>query len=511
VTIGKLHPDEWTTVFEGRWRQRNGLTIVDGAGSGFGGRSLCLAKQAAPPLPFEMAVTVRLDNEAGAGGLAFHADGGDRHYGFYPSAGKLRLSRFEGPDVYSWHVLVEKASPHYRPCEWNTLKVRIEKEKIRCYVNDHLVIESEDINLSEGKVGLVKFRSTHVEFKHFQVAAKVPSTRPSADLLARVTKLVEDVSPEGPPRAELIDNLAPDAPASLEVLEQRAKRLEQQAVRLRALAQAVHEKRVLDELARAVKGDESKLDLVTAGLWIARLDNPELDVAAYRRQVDRLGREIAAAVPKGADEKAKLAVLNKELFEQRGFHGSRADYYNRANSYLNEVIDDREGLPITLCVLYLELAGRLGVQVVGIGLPGHFVVQHRPAKGEAYLIDVYEGGKVLSREDADRKVRAITGEPLRKRDLAPVGKRAILVRMLQNLAGAARRAEHLPGLLRYESAILVIAPDRVEDRLVRAGARFQSGDRQGALDDLDWLLTNAPKGVDRQRILELRGIITRQK
>jgi regulator of sirC expression with transglutaminase-like and TPR domain len=511
VTIGKLPADEWTTVFEGRWRQRGGRIIVDGAGSGFGGRSLCLSKLPVPALPFELAVTVRLDDEAGAGGLAFHADGGERHYGFYPSGGRLRLSRFEGPDVYSWHVLAEKPSPHYRPGEWNTLKVRIDKDKIRCYVNDHLVIESDDNNLTEGKVGLVKFRSTHVEYKHFQVAAKIASARPTADLTARVAKLAEGVPPEGPPSAELVDGLAPDAPASLEVLEQRAKRLEQQAARLRELAQAVHEKRVLDELARAVQGDDAKVDLVTAGLLIARLDNPELDVAAYRRQVDRLAQDISAAIPKGADEKAKLAILNKELFEQRGFHGSRADYYNRANSYLNEVLDDREGLPITLSVLYLELASRLGVSLVGIGLPGHFVVQHRPAKGEPYLIDVYEGGKPLSHKDADRKVRAFTGEPLRKKDLAPVGKRAILVRMLQNLAGVARRAEYLPGFLRYENAILAIAPDRVEDRLLRAGARFQSGDRKGALADLDWLLANARDNVDRRRIQELRAIIMRQK
>jgi S1-C subfamily serine protease len=99
VTIGTLNKDEWQTVHEGRWRQRNGIVIVDGPGSGFGGRALCLSRLPVPPVPYEAAVTVRLDTEAGAGGLAFDADGGDRHYGFYPSAGKLRLSRFEGPTV----------------------------------------------------------------------------------------------------------------------------------------------------------------------------------------------------------------------------------------------------------------------------------------------------------------------------------------------------------------------------------------------------------------------------
>src|SRR5205085_9152402 len=107
-----------------------------------------------------------------------------------------------------------------------------------------------------------------------------------------------------------------------------------------------------------------------------------------------------ASFPQDADEAAKLTALNKYLFTERGFHGSRSDYYNRANSYLNEVIDDREGLPITLSVLYMEIARRLGVKVVGIGLPGHFIVQHLPAKGERQLIDVYGGGKALTREQA---------------------------------------------------------------------------------------------------------------
>jgi regulator of sirC expression with transglutaminase-like and TPR domain len=511
VTIGTLNRDDWTTFFEGRWRQRNGRVIVDGPGSGFGGRTLCLSKLPVPAVPFEVGVTVRLEPEAGAGGLAFHADGGNRHYGFYPSAGKLRLSRFEGPDVFSWKVLEEKPSPHYRPGEWNVLKVRVEKDKIRCYVNDHLVIELAETGLTEGKVGLVKFRDTHVEFKNFALGKTVPTARPAPDLLARVGKLVEGIPAAGAPRPDLVERLMPDAPASQAALEERARLLEQQAVRLRELAQAVHEKRVTDELNRVLRGEDGKVDLVHAALLVSFLDNPELDVASYRRQVDRLAREVAAAMPKGADEKTKLAVLNRELFEQRGFHGSRGDYYNRANSYLNEVLDDREGLPITLSVLYLELARRLGVEVVGIGLPGHFVVQHRPAKGKAALIDVYEGGKPLTRAEANRKVRAITGAPLREEDLAAVPKKAIVIRMLENLAAGAERSEQLRTLLRYQNVILALAPDRVQDRLRRAGARYQTGDHTGALEDIDWLLKNAPEDVNRERLLELRRFITRPK
>src|SRR5262249_42582619 len=127
LTIGALDPDEWQPRGGSRWRRRAGRILVEGAGDGFGGRSLCLSPHPAPELPFEVAVTVKLADESGAAGLAFHADGVDRHYGFYPSAGQLRLTRFEGPDVFTWKVLRQQASPHYHPGDWNTLKVRLGK------------------------------------------------------------------------------------------------------------------------------------------------------------------------------------------------------------------------------------------------------------------------------------------------------------------------------------------------------------------------------------------------
>jgi regulator of sirC expression with transglutaminase-like and TPR domain len=504
VTIGTINPEEWTTVFEGRWRQRNGQITVDGPGSGIGGRSLCLSRRDVPPLPYEVAVAVRLDDESGAGGLVFHADGGDKHYGFYPSNGQLRLSRFEGPDVFNWKVLVQKSSRHYHPGEWNTLKVRVEKDKIRCYVNDQMVIESTDTALTSGKVGLAKFRSSRVEFKQFQLAKEVPPLAPPADLVARITKAVEKLSGEGPAPAAVVDSLLPDAPASQAVLRQRAKQLEQQAVQLRDLAQAVHHKGVLAELERATQGKDSAVDLLQAALLVARLDNEELDVAAYRQQVERMAKEVAATLPRDADEKAKIAALNKYLFEERGFHGSRSDYYNRSNSYLNEVIDDREGLPITLSVLYLELGKRIGLKLEGVGLPGHFVVRQVSGPGKTQLIDVYEGGKPLSRADAERKVQAMTGGPLKEEHLATVDKRAIVVRMLHNLSGIARKEEDAKRLLRYVDAILTVDPDEAEDRMLRTLLRAHLGDRAGAIADADWLLEHEPPGLDRARVLKLR-------
>jgi len=511
LTIGALDPAEWTPVFGARWRQHAGHILVEGPGDGFGGRSLCLRQHPTPPVPFEMAVTVRLDDEAGAAGLVFAADGGDNHYGFYPSAGKLRLTRFAGSDVFSWKILRQEPCPHYRPGDWNTLKVRIEKDRLRCFVNGELVFESAEFDPAGAKVGLAKFRDTAAEFKNFRVAKELVSPRPPDDVVKRITQSVANISPQHPARPELVKSLLPDADLSLRLLRDRAKLLEQEAGQLRQLSQAVHYQRVEAELVKALQGKEEDIDLVYAALLVARLDNDDLDIEPYHKEIERMASDLQAALPKDADGPAKLTALNKYLFAERGFHGSRADYYNRSNSYLNEVLDDREGIPITLSVLYMELARRLGLNVAGIPMPGHFVVQYQPEKGEGQLIDVFEGGKTLTRKEANQRVAEQTGEPLSDEELKPNNKKAIVIRILHNLLGIAGRNRDAPGTLHYLDAILAIDPDAAHDRLMRAALRYQSGQKKEALEDADWFVDHHPKGEDAERALELRRIIERER
>ncbi len=509
LTLGALDPDDWQPLLGSRWHQRAGRIRVEGPGNGFGGRSLCLSMHAVPELPYEVSVAVRLEDEAGAAGLAFHADGGVKHYGFYPSNVQLRLTRFEGPDVLSWKILRQEPSPHYRPGDWNTLKVRLEKNRIRCWVNDHVVFESDDAEWTAGRVGLAKFRDTVAEFKHFRVGRELPSSTAPHDVTARVLKTVEGLSPGAPLKPELLGRLAAEGSTAPEVLRVRAQALEQQAGQLRQLAQAAHQQAVLAELARVLQGKEEEVDLLRAALLIARLDNEDVDVEAYRAEVERMARKIGAGLARDAGEKARLAALNKHLFTERGFHGSRGDYYNRSNSYLSEVIDDGEGIPITLSVLYIELGRRLGLKLTGVGLPGHFVVRYTPATGEPQLIDVYEGGQTLSKEDAAGLVKAYTGEAPREQDLADVSKRAIVVRMIHNLLNGAASEQDAPAMLRYLDAILVVNPDAAQEHGRRAGLRLQTGDKSGALQDLDWLLEHRPEGLDLDQARRLREQLSR--
>jgi regulator of sirC expression with transglutaminase-like and TPR domain len=508
LTIGALDPDEWEPLMGSQWRQRAGRIQVEGFGKGFGGRSLCLSRRTLPPLPCELAVTLRLEDEGGAAGLAFYADGGDRHYGFYPTGSRLRLTRFDGPDVFSWKILQEKATPHYRSGEWNTLKVRLERDGFRCFVNDQLVFESKDDGLSEGRVGLAKFRDTVAEFKHFRLGKQVPPATTPADVAVRVGKLIDALPRDGKVSKQEVGRLSPEGPAGTAILRERARRLEEQAAHLRHLAATVNQRNVLDELARATAGKDEDIDLLRAALLIARLDNDDVDVEAYRGEVDRMARKLGDKPAKGASEKDKIEALNRYFFSERGFHGSRSDYYNRSNSYISEVIDDREGLPITLSVLYIELARRLGVKVEGVGLPGHFVVRHVPRKGEGRMIDVFEGGVTLSAEEAGRRVEQATGRPLRTEQLAAVGKKAIVVRMLQNLLNVAGREKDSAGILRYLDAILTVDPEAADARALRAGVLYQQGDRAGALQDVDWLLDRQPDGLDLDRVRQMKRILS---
>ncbi len=511
-TIGALRERDWTPLFGANWRQRAGRILVDDVGSGFGGRSLCLSTQAVPGEPFEVAVEVKFTPEDGAAGLVFHADGLDRHYGFYPSDGRLRLTRFNGPSVYTWKVLDERAHKAYRPGEWNRLKVRVDADRVQCFVNDDLVTETTDRVLTSGAVGLAKFRSTEAEFRNFRVATSIPSVQPDAELLKQVSEVGGTLPLDTPPPQAAVDKLLPSAAVAASTLEQEARKLEQRARRLRELAAEVHAQKTQQELAELFKSESGDVDLLRASLLLARLDNPEVDVDAYVREVELMVEDIRQTLSEDATADDRLAALNRYLFEQAGFHGSRTEYYNKSNSYLNEVIDDREGLPITLSVLYIEIARRIGLTVHGVCLPGHFSVQVVKNDEPGQVIDVFDNARVMSGEEIlklvrqyfpvenDERIASLTQE-----FLAPADARSILVRMLANLRNAVEEENDVEAALRYVSTALAVDPDHLESRARRIQLRGTSGRLAGAIEDIDWMLEKRPDGLDVGRVLQLRA------
>lgn len=507
LTIGALDPDKWKPSPGGRWRQRAGRILVDGRGGGFGGRALCLSTMAPPALPFEMAVEVKFDSTDGAAGLVFHADGGDKHYGFYPSNGAMRLSRFDGADVYAWKILREIRSPYLNRTGWNWLKVRVEKDRLQCFVNDELVIEERDTEYSSGQVGLCKFRQTEAEFKGFKVAAAIARSRPSEEATNRVSKVVSDlISDAGLPAAT--EALIGDGPDGVTLLEEQAIKLEQQAQRVRKLASSLQLKQTLAEFEKTLKVKDETFDLLRAGLLVSRLDNPELDLDAYVMDVERHARRALEGLPADASEAARFEALNRYLFDEQGFHGSRTDYDNRSNSYLNEVLDDREGLPITLSVLYLEIAKRMGLNVVGVGFPMHFMVRHEPREGESQLVDVFDRGRLLTKADARAKLATLTDESWNDSFLDSMPARRIIERMLSNLLSTAAESEDAERMLRYVEVGLIINSESGRDRFFRAALSYRTQRWAQARLDVEWLRTHE-SNISDQAIEDLSRAIER--
>jgi serine protease Do len=512
LTIGALDDADWRIHYGGRWRQRAGRIHVETPGSGFGGRSLCFSKHPSPNGTFEIQARVKLHDDDGAAGLIFCAQGNDQHYGFYPTSGQLRLTRFDGPTVTSWDIIKTVPAPDYRPGDWNTLKVRVTPDTITCFLNDKQVIQSTDTRYRTRTVGLAKFRHTRAEFRSFQVGTQLPPVGPTPKITRTITDLVKNLPAAGEFPSELLGQLVPLGEAGPQVLRNRARELQQQAARLKVLAQQVHQRRAVEAIEAALKLPDEKIDLIHTAMLIAWLDNDEVDVEAYDRQFDRMANKLKRSLLQDATLEQKSQALQTFFFTQQGFHGSRIDYYSRSNSYLNEVIDDREGLPISLAVVFMELGRRIGLDVQGVGLPGHFVVRIPAKTTPGQLIDVFDGGRSMPLNEAHQRIlssytQAPTGEA---RDtvlaefLAAAKRKDILVRMLGNLSGSARQRSDEPAIRRYADVILAVDPDNWTQRGIRIQLALRKGLYKQALADIDWLLEHQREVIDVQRLEGLR-------
>ena len=503
LTLGKLDPDRWRALTDARWTRSGGTIRAEGGAQGFGNRALCLRTDPMPDLPCEISVRVKLENESGAAGLVFCADGKDRHYGFYPSGGGLRLTRFDGPDVYSWKILAQTSSKAYRQGDWNWLSVRVEKDRIICRVNETVVFNEADRELRGGSAGLAKFRDTVAEFQSFRVGKETPAAMPSSADRAKVAKAVGDQVPD----SAALDNLAKLGPMAADALREEARELEARAKRLKDLANATRHRAALDAIAAHLKSPEGPGWLAKGALLLARIDRDDIDIDERLDEIARLAKRAGETAKGVADPAARLDAF---LFEELGFHGARAEYHHHSNSDLASLLDDREGMPLTLAMLYLEIGWRLGLKLDGVGLPGHFVVRWNRDKDKPVFVDVYERGKRLPEADLPKLAGLPPGSTLPKDSLKAMTRKAMLARMARNLAGSAGRVDDEGGQLRHYDALLVIDPESGVERGARAMLRARAGDFTGALADIDMLIENPPEGVDVDKLAALRRRLAEQ-
>lgn len=248
-------------------------------------------------------------------------------------------------------------------------------------------------------------------------------------------------------------------------------------------------------------------DLAAAALWIAAEEYPELDPAAYLGYLDDVAGAVAARRPEALDPEAARDALSEELFVRQGFAGNATEYYDPRNSYLNDVIDRRRGIPITLAVVYLSIGRRLGMPVHGVNAPGHFLVRH----GE-HVLDPFARGRSVTDGTLLEQLRQMhVPDPdahLRRLLASPPDTRTILVRMLGNLKANHLQRKDFVRSLAVVDRLVHIEPGNplwLRDR----GALYQRLDcARAATADLERYLELAPDDseadVIRETIVKLR-------
>ena len=257
--------------------------------------------------------------------------------------------------------------------------------------------------------------------------------------------------------------------------------------------------------------EDEQIDLLTSALTIAKLEYPELDVAGYRERVTSIAEHVKSRIGRAAESLETLAIINEVLFGDEGFRGNVSDYYDPKNSFFNDVLDRKLGIPITLSVLYMEVARRAGVPVFGVGMPGHFLLKFYEVDGRELFLDAYNSGRLLSPEDCQERLTEIyNGQiPLDAKFLTPVGKRQILTRMLNNLRSIYMTTRQLKKALAVIDLILVIYPRSADDVKQRAMLRYQLGYLHGAADELDEYVKMAPEASDADEMKQTAMAIRR--
>lgn len=265
----------------------------------------------------------------------------------------------------------------------------------------------------------------------------------------------------------------------------------------------------LQAFGREVNKPDHEISLARAALSMAAFEYPGLDVADYVRRLDALAEQAQAAQDDAdidtGDPSAVAVAVAEFLFDRMGFSGNTHNYSDPRNSFLNEVLDRRLGIPITLSVLYLEVAERLSIQAQGVGLPGHFIVRATGAESSTaapIYLDPFHQGAVLTEEDCRERVRVITNDklPFNATFLNPVSKRYILTRMLNNLKTNYGSSQDLERARQVIERLLILNPnDLVELR--NLGLLYgNSGQRRKAIEILERYLANAPDSPDRSAI-----------
>jgi regulator of sirC expression with transglutaminase-like and TPR domain len=268
---------------------------------------------------------------------------------------------------------------------------------------------------------------------------------------------------------------------------------------------------LLSQFAEVTDRPDYEIDVARAAMLLAAAEYPDLNVERELFAFQRLAGAISSKFLDDDDPLYCVNVISEHLFDDMGFRGDQDNYYDPRNSYLNQVIERRTGIPITLAVVYMEVGRRLKVPLLGIGMPGHFLVRHREI--ENLYIDAFNGGILLSEEECREILSDRTHGDLDWSSdlLKPVLNREIVARMIRNLKAIYMTDQDFVRALTVSEFALALDPHSAMDRRDRGIVHYQLGHSAEALDDLVYYLDLAPNGPDAEGVhalvAELRSFL----
>ncbi|MEY4207087.1 MAG: hypothetical protein RLZZ20_239 [Pseudomonadota bacterium] len=259
--------------------------------------------------------------------------------------------------------------------------------------------------------------------------------------------------------------------------------------------------------------DEEQIPLFEAALSIAQDDDPAMDLSHCVLEIDKFAARLKRRMPADIAQIPKLRLLNNFFYQELGFAGNLNDYYNPDNSYLHKVLSTRRGIPISLAVIYMELAGQIGLDVKGISFPGHFLMKLSVKSGDI-ILDPFNGTS-LSREELEERLEPYflngrsPNDPPLSSYLADATPRAILIRMLRNLKALFAEHPHWRQFLNVQQRLVILLPDEIIERRDRGLAYANLDCPQAALQDIEAYLAECPQASDadllRKRLPGLRA------
>ena len=253
-----------------------------------------------------------------------------------------------------------------------------------------------------------------------------------------------------------------------------------------------------------VNQPDEQISLAKAALFFAQTQYPDLNPDDYLTKLDAIASVLQEKLPDNSYPLKMIQTINQYLFEELRFTGNTRDYYDPRNSYLHEVLDRKLGIPISLSILYLEIAQRLNFPMVGIGMPGHFLI--RPNFEDAGIfVDAFNQGEILFPEDCESRLQQVYQQPVKLESafLEAISNRQILVRMLTNLKIIYINNHLYENALQVINSLLILMPDSDMELRDRGLLYYQMGDGEHAIIDLETYLKLSPNAQDAPAISQL--------